>query len=355
MKRTIAFLVVFCLCVGLCSCAQKPNVTETTQEPINEATIEQPEETTEPTVVEPEVWTITMTVDEFGDVTDDSELVMQTSFNGTFSNSATTDGKLDGIAYTLYNEDNDRCYFGFKLFEYGDNPVICSGYDEIILKAKVGDEIVEYDEVVANFIEQGTLFIGVSMDWINYDGNQFIDALYNGNDVRCIFYINNSEYKFTVESGNFKTLYDLPNVGKVQLPGAFCGEWEYSSGDPTVFSRIVSDGANIVETSNLIIELPEETTTYGNLIPIVIKDTENDLTYNVDINFALDYAVDATSLNKTNGYVQTQTIEISEDKTLVFTVNYYQDVGIATGDEWRAKLYDESATIAVCEFKRIGS
>ena len=340
MKKTIAILLALCLCIGLCACNSNSEIPE--------------DEITETPAAETEIWKISKTVDEFGDISEDSESVMQTLFTGSFQNTATTDGELSGTAYILYNEAADRSYIGFKLFEYGNSPVICTDYDTVTLKTKVGDVITEYDNVSYNYIEQGTLFIGISTNWLNYDGNKFIDALYNGNDIRCIFYINKSEYKFTVESGNFKAIYDQPGVGKVRLPGTLAGEWEYVSGDATLFSKVSSGGQNIFETKKLRIELSEQTTTYGNPIPLIIKDADNNVEYSVNVNFALDYIQDSKHINTTTGYAYICDFERTDKDTLIFSLKDYQGEPGADPFKLSAQLDKvESGAIAVCEFRKV--
>ena len=66
-------------------------------------------------------WILEQTVDDFGDVTDDSETVIKTTTSGTFSNTATTEGDLNVVVWYYPGEYPS---FYFRLLEYGNTPAV---------------------------------------------------------------------------------------------------------------------------------------------------------------------------------------------------------------------------------------
>lgn len=231
MRKWIALLLAVVMVLSLCACGGTDEASEVVQsanenesvsvaEIEEEAAVQEPalEENPEP-VVEPVVmsgWTVEQTVDEFGDITEDSANVMRTAICGDFSNTATSSSELAGYIFIRANERKTHYSVVIRLLEYGDTPAtyLSSDAENLILKTKVGDTISEYQ--LTGTSPNGDLLLGI--EEYNYAGDEFFRTLYEGNDIRCIIYIGNSQYNFTVECGNFTTLCDesgfgLPTLG----------------------------------------------------------------------------------------------------------------------------------------------
>ena len=162
---------------------------------------------------EPETWTVQQTVDEFGDVTDDSTTVVSAVVSGDFSNTATSGSDLTVMVYMNYGGDGTERYFysngqiyketvvgnypyfSFRLLEYNDIKATYTSYDDISIKTKIGDTIYEFNEVTSS-APNGDLTICDTWETT-------YNALYSGEDVRCIVYIGSSKYNFTLPADNF--------------------------------------------------------------------------------------------------------------------------------------------------------
>jgi hypothetical protein len=142
-------------------------------------------------------WVLAKEVDEFGDTIEDSDnIVIESYAEGDFSNTATAKSDLlVEIGDTLVNGNH---VFYFTLYEYAKTPATYSENSEKTLKIKVGDTITGYslDGIAPN----GHLFLGAT----NSDGNELFSYLYAGYDVRCIIYIDSSQYNFTISSNGFQ-------------------------------------------------------------------------------------------------------------------------------------------------------
>ena len=142
-------------------------------------------------------WVLATEVDEFGDVIEDSDNIFLKSYaKGDFSNTATTKSDLlVEIDNTLVDGHH---VFSFTLYEYSKTPATYSDNSEKTLKTKVDDTITAYslDGIAPN----SYLFLGAT----NSDGNDLFNTLYAGKDVRCIIYIDSSQYNFTISSSGFQ-------------------------------------------------------------------------------------------------------------------------------------------------------
>ena len=138
-------------------------------------------------------WIAGQTVNEFGDVTEDSEAIIQTTMSGTFSNSATAESDL---LVTLSVFENKT--MSFSLLEYNSNPINFYSSDEITLSTKIyGDT---HDYTLTGDPNKFTLYLEGLGAYVIYD------SLERGADVECIITIGSSRYNFTILSENFAEL-----------------------------------------------------------------------------------------------------------------------------------------------------
>jgi hypothetical protein len=190
---------------------------EVSEEPVVASAEESEEEPEEP--AENLVWGIQQTVDEFGDVTEDSETVLASEIQGDFSNTATASSDLNVIVRFAKKPTSSHYFAQVVLLEYGDTPATYLSSDAMTMKVKIGDEVTDYE--LTGESPNDSLFLG--MDDFDFGADFLLNELYNGNDLRCIVYIGSSQYNFTVESGNFAELCD--SVGFVPVPAeATAGE-----------------------------------------------------------------------------------------------------------------------------------
>lgn len=146
---------------------------------------------------EPEVlknWEKSFYVDDFDEPTE--EWYVQSSFSGTFSNSATTDSNLTG--YILIDQEN----ITFFLYEYGRNQVknIYSRDEAYTIVARLSDETTK--EFKGSIYSEG--------DRIIVENAESMKKLLL-EEEKIKFYIYESDnsltnYLFEVESGNLKDL-----------------------------------------------------------------------------------------------------------------------------------------------------
>lgn len=148
-------------------------------------------------------WSTSLSVDEFGDVTDDSETLLTYPINGTFSNTATEEDELGGNLCFRRHPNKLHYVMEICLKEYGDTPVTFYENDSIVLKTKINDAISEYK--LDGEAPDGNLYLGINPEMTGGEtgADALLNTLYNGNDVRCIIEINSSQYNFTIESVGF--------------------------------------------------------------------------------------------------------------------------------------------------------
>lgn len=144
-------------------------------------------------------WSVEQTVDEFGDVTENSETLLRTSISGDFSNTATSSSELTGYVFVTRYSGGTNSAFVFRLLEYGDHQVTFTSSDieeGIVLKVKIGDTISEYP--LTGEAPNSDLYL------LDYYGDQLFSLLYHRyEDIRCIITIGSSQYNFTIKYGNF--------------------------------------------------------------------------------------------------------------------------------------------------------
>lgn len=206
MKKFIALLLACLICFSFCACG-----TEKQQD----------------------TWSIKQTVDEFGDVTENSAEVITGVFEGTFSNTATAGSELSVIVSIGRKAKFFSHYLiGFDLKEYNNTTATYLSSDTKIFKVKINEEIIEMD--LSGSAPNGTLYL--SSEDYECEGDIIFNELLKGNDVRCIINIGSSEYNFTLNSDNFVSLCNGNNFteGSTELTVAeavymlLTDEYEYT-------------------------------------------------------------------------------------------------------------------------------
>lgn len=147
-------------------------------------------------------WTTVMSTDDFGDVTDDSDVVLSTSINGDFSNTATPSSDLIANVFFRRNPSNEHYLMEIQLLEYNNTPATYLPNTPIVLKTKLNDTVTEIQ--LTGTAPNGDLFAGMGES--DYNGDVYFNDLYAGEDIRCIVTIDSSDYNFTIESDNFKNV-----------------------------------------------------------------------------------------------------------------------------------------------------
>ena len=204
-KRFVLVLISLLVVQLLCSCGSSGEESSSTAaEQTTEATVETTQEATEESTAETideadlSVWMLANVVDEFGDTVEDNEDIIFKSLSiGDFSNTATSSSSLTVEIVDMVLMNN---VFSFKLLEYDKTPATYTNSSSLSMKVKIGDEISEYSLIGTP--PNSSLVLGVN----NNDGNDLFNALYSGNDVRCIINIDSSQYNFTIYSNGFKEL-----------------------------------------------------------------------------------------------------------------------------------------------------
>ena len=156
-------------------------------------------------------WELKYSVDEFGDITDDSETYLVSIVDGSFSNIATNDSDL--LVAVFYNPMYNSGLYGtemqFRLFEYGDTRATYYEDSKKNIMVKINDEI--YQTYLTGFAPNGDVKLACFRNKAKLDNDTYsrvIQSLYDGNDVRCIITIDNSKYSFTIKASNFHDLFD---------------------------------------------------------------------------------------------------------------------------------------------------
>ena len=203
MKRLITLLLAMSMVAALCAYGGTCEATYGTQTSEPASSVENENSTLSDSLNQ--VWTVQQTLDDFGDVTPDSERVIMAEIKGEFSNTATASSELTVNAFFRKNPAAPQHYiFEIALFEYATTPAAYLNRSSIQLKTKIGDEVSE-SSLVGN-APNGNVFAGLMEG--DYYGDVYFNALYDGKDVRCIVNIDSSKYQFTLESSNFKTVCD---------------------------------------------------------------------------------------------------------------------------------------------------
>ncbi len=193
-------------------------------------------------------WILEQTVDDFGDVTEDSETIVKTTVEGTFSNTATSNSPLTVVVNYVPSVKE----FDFRLLEYNDTLATYFNNSNIVLKMKANDTITEfalygaepngdlaisdlayYTANVSTAAKQAETMDPIQgLNYLNsyyYDtsvdyedsGSQHLYQYLNDEktDVRCIIEIDNSKYNFTIPYEGFEEAHIEAYESKVYQAG----------------------------------------------------------------------------------------------------------------------------------------
>lgn len=190
MKKITIILLSAVMALSVCACGGGSKPAETTSaEATTEETTSSAVETTLAVVSKKEGhWKTELSLDEFGDITEESTPIISGYFEGDFSNTATLSSELK------VNVLNDENLFGFYLYEYGKTKASFLGSEEKILKIKIADDTTE-DKL------EETGGGGLACSWTV--GNLISKSLKADIDVRCIIEVGSSKYNFTMLSDNY--------------------------------------------------------------------------------------------------------------------------------------------------------
>lgn len=228
-NRILALLITGCLAFSIVACGNESNVSgegkvesnqsDATEKEEGNNQVEEIEEVEEDAESENEIieeaeetadnWQLVQEVDDFGDPVESDFKRIMTSVEGTFSNTATSGSDLSGAVYVYYDTTENYCLqysIGFSLMEYGTTKAVYSN-NEGVLKTKAGDVKGEYrlngyppnDDMILS--PQVGKSDGIKN--VFAAGNDIVNALYKGEDVRCIIEMGNSKYDFTIGSKDF--------------------------------------------------------------------------------------------------------------------------------------------------------
>lgn len=204
MGKVLSIIMALVVCLSLFACGGT-DVSEISDSTTVETTYLEETQQTE-VDVQPinTTWRADATVDEFGDVTEDSVKIIKSTFSGDFSNTTTYNAALDGVVFIVPDSDGAHFSVSFRLFEYGNSPAtyLQSEAKNITLKIKMGDKIKEYS--LFGVAPNGDLFLGLDKE---SDCDYFVDSLYLGKDMRCIITIGSSQYNFNISSEGFAEVF----------------------------------------------------------------------------------------------------------------------------------------------------
>lgn len=193
-KRILSLCIAAAISIFAVACNSTEKTTpekasETTTETINSDTSAENDE-------KKSYWECTSTVDEFGDAIDNS--VVATVVEGTFSNSATNDSKLNVTAYF------ESPYLVLHMLEYDDSPVSYISSDELLLKVKIEGKVFEY--TLNGQAPSSDLFVSLMTD--TGIANELGNALLGGADVKCVVYVGSSKYNFELNGSGLTDAID---------------------------------------------------------------------------------------------------------------------------------------------------
>lgn len=204
MKRISAIIISAVMALSVCACGGGAKTVETTTAAVETTTAEESTTAEEATATEAAAmpkstsWFEATEVDEFGDAVVNSEnIYIKNITTGDFSNTATASSDL-GVEIVLTPRKTK--VFMFTLSEYENKPATYTNSSNISLKVKIGNDITDYK--LKGTAPNGPLILGYDND----DSEKIFNALYYGQDVRCIIYIDNSQYNFTIPSEGFEEI-----------------------------------------------------------------------------------------------------------------------------------------------------
>ena len=220
MKKVLIGIIAIIMILGLVGCSSTPAEETNTTKPTETTPVETENQTPEPTPTEaPSSWTIAHYVDDFGDETD--EAYISGMFSGSFSNTATSNSELTVIVGYDYNIPevqtnlNPATYsMSFRLLEYNDHKATFSNSDEITLKVKINDKVIEYN--LAGVEPNGDLFVVEKKQ--NYRELPILITALETNEceIPCIIEIDSSKYSFKIDGTGFSEQINNLNIMKAK-------------------------------------------------------------------------------------------------------------------------------------------
>lgn len=208
MKKALLVLIILILisnCAG-CGSNNSPATDET------QGTQETQESSTAATEFEEIHWTEEYYVDEFNDPTD--KKYIRGAFEGTFSNSATSNSNLTAMLiidkYLNYGSDYfDQDIFRIRLLEYGSHNASFSGSEETDVEIKIKiDNVVTQDTAYFLDPSNGEIYINRR----NEIFVPFIAAMNDGKEVSFAITVSSygrvsSTYRFDVDPEGLSDIY----------------------------------------------------------------------------------------------------------------------------------------------------
>lgn len=140
-------------------------------------------------------WTIEAETDDFGDKVEGGHTFLAQAFTGEFSNTATVGSDCSGMFGVVWDRQTGQYTAQVMLFDYGDNPMTYTGFDEMTLKTKCSDGVVE------EYALEGTAPDGMLI--CSNAGRLVFDLLDEPESMRCIVEVGSSRYEFALSCAGF--------------------------------------------------------------------------------------------------------------------------------------------------------
>lgn len=201
MKKILSLVMVICLLICLVGCVSTTTTTTNT----SQDNYQDSDSNYEENDTQNGIWTFNNYVDEFNEETNEGYVTNTEYFNGTFSNSATTNSKLS-VQLVI-----DGKYTKIELYEYGSQLVKTNMSDGEYYSVKVKDSNGNIKELGAVAIPgvSGLVLLKKSG---GYEFSDYIkEALINGYDLKINITherYKSTTYSFSVESDNFSDFWN---------------------------------------------------------------------------------------------------------------------------------------------------
>ena len=150
-------------------------------------------------------WKIKHFVDEFDMPTNRSYIVNEKYEKGKFSNSATTDSKLDVVVFFQDFADTKEEFISFGLIEYGWNEVKNSFSENEYYDIRMMDNAGQKYTLTGYMPAKGS-----KVRIVNNDCEIVVNALKQGGTVRFVFVEKENglnKYSFTIDANGFNEAY----------------------------------------------------------------------------------------------------------------------------------------------------
>ncbi|MBQ3266618.1 MAG: hypothetical protein IJH08_01710 [Atopobiaceae bacterium] len=140
-------------------------------------------------------WTIETETDDFGDEVEGGHSYLAQAFTGEFSNTATVGSDCSGMFGVVWHRQLLQYTAQIMLFDYGNNPMTYTGYEDMTLKTKGSDGVVE-EYKLEGTAPDGMLVCGNA-------GRLVFDLLDEPESMRCIVEVGSSRYEFALSCAGF--------------------------------------------------------------------------------------------------------------------------------------------------------